>query len=112
MNRSKIVSAMVLASTVVTGSAAFASPLTLRVPVNAIFGKPHTVNFKLRNDGAQPMKLKAGAQELTLEPGKTMPVKLSVGDQIVVAENTGARVAGTVLATVSNNMSDTTLAFK
>ena len=58
------------------------------------------------------MKLKAGAQELTLEPGKTTAIKLGVGEQIVVAEETGNRPAGTVLATVSNNLSDATLSFK
>ena len=109
---SRIVSAMVLASSVLAGSAAFASPLTPRVPVNAMFGKTHTVNFKLRNDSAQPMKIKAGAQELTLEPGKITPVKLGVGEQIVVAEATQERPAGTVLATVSPNLSDATLSFK
>ena len=116
MNRfnvtSKIVSAMVLASTALAGSAAFASSLTPHVPVQAMFGRTHTVNLKLRNDSAESMKVKAGQQELTLAPGKTMPVKLDVGEQIIVAEATATRPAGTVLATISSNLSDATLAFK
>ena len=77
-----------------------------------MFGKTHTINFKLRNDGAQPMKIKAGTQEMVLAPGQVTPVKLNAGDQIVLAEGTAQRTAGTVLATVSPALSDATLSFK
>lgn len=112
MNHLKIVSAMVLTTSVLAGSAASASRLAVRVPVNAMFGKTHTVSFRIRNDSGQPMKIKAGAQEMTLEPGKATPVKLNVGEQIVILEETAQRPSGTVLTTVSASLSDATLSFK
>ena len=112
MNRLKIVSAMVFATSLLSGSAAFAAPVSPLSPLHAMFGKEHTVSFKIRNDSAQPVKIMAGTQEMTLLPGKATPVKLNVGDKVIVAEATSVLPAGSVLTTVVSNLSDATISFK
>ena len=112
MNRLKFVPTLVVAGSLLAGITASASPLAPHVFHNAMFGKTHTINFKLRNDGAQPAKVMAGDQELTLMPGQNTLVKLNVGDKIVVAEATPVSPAGSVLATVSSALSDSTISFK
>ena len=112
MNRFRTFSAMVLAASFVTGGAAFASPLTPHSPLRAMFGKTHTVSFRLRNDSTQPVRIKAGDQDLTLEPGKATSVKLNVGDKVIVSEATSVLPAGSVITTAESSLSDATISFK
>lgn len=105
---------MVLAVVLMAGESMFAAPLTaLRVPVHAKMGKQKDmVKFHLRNDSKEPMTIKAGTQEMTLEPGKPVDVTLKVGDTVTVAKTTEKFQEGAVLATVSQDLRDTTIAVR
>lgn len=114
MIRRVIGSTMVLAVVLMAGESMFAAPLTaLRVPVHAKMGKQKDmVKFHLRNDSKEPMTIKAGTQEMTLEPGKPVDVTLKVGDTVTVAKTTEKFQEGAVLATVSQDLRDTTIAVR
>lgn len=104
---------MVLAAVLMAGESVYAAPLTaLRVPVNAkLFGKDkQMVSFHLRNDSKEPLYVKAGSQELTLEPGKPVDVTLKIGETVTVAKATPSFAEGAILATVNPDLRDTTLA--
>ena len=70
------------------------------------------VSFNVRNDSKEPIKVKAGDSEVTLEPGKVVPMKLEVGVKIVAEETTPTFAAGTVISVVSTDLADTTIALK
>ncbi len=81
MIRRVIGSTMVLAAVLMAGESVYAAPLTaLRVPVHAMGKNKQMVSFHLRNDSADPLVVKAGSQEMTLEPGKPVDVSLKIGD--------------------------------
>jgi hypothetical protein len=75
-----------------------------------VFSHAKTVSFSVRNDTKAPIKLMAGATEMTLAPGKTVAVKLTVGEKIVSQEATVNYPAGSVVITASPELSDTTVA--
>ncbi len=112
MNRLKVVTAMALLSTVLTGAAASASPLVTHSPVHAMFGRTKTVSFNLRNDTAGPVKIKAGDQEMTLQPGKITPVKLNLGEKVLLVDATPTQAAGAIVTTAQPALSDATVSFK
>ena len=87
MNRRLIVVTLAAAAVCVAGNAVPASA-AVRVPVHAMFGKTKTVKLSLRNDSGAPVKLKAGETSMTLDAGKTMPVKLPEGTSITIEEAT------------------------
>jgi hypothetical protein len=105
---------MVLAVVLMAGESMFAAPLNaLRVPVHAKMGKTKDmVSFHLRNDSKEPLTIKAGSQELTLEPGKPVDVTLKVGETLTVAKATPRFPEGTVLATVNQDLKDSTIALR
>ena len=113
MNRRLVMCAMVLSASLVASGSMYASPtLGVRVPVQAKIGKTKMVSVNLRNDSKQPIKVKAGDAELTLEPGKLTPVKLSAGQTIVAQETSPERAAGTVIATVTSGLDGATIALR
>jgi hypothetical protein len=105
---------MVLAAVLMAGESMFAAPLTaLRAPMHAKMGKTKDmVSFHLRNDSKEPLTIKAGSQEMTLEPGKPVDVTLKVGETLTVAKTTATFPEGTVLATVNQDLKDTTIALR
>lgn len=105
---------MVLAAVLLAGETVYAAPLSaLRVPVHAMFGKQkQVVSFHLRNDSKNPLIVKAGNQQITLEPGKPVDVTLKIGDTVTVAKATPSFPEGTVLATVNPDLKDTTIALR
>jgi hypothetical protein len=46
---------------------------------------------------------------MTLQPGTTAPVKLAVGETVIAQETTKNYAAGSVLVTVSSDISDATV---
>jgi hypothetical protein len=107
-----MVGAVVLAVSLAASGSVYASPVAVRVPVQAKMGKTKMVSMNLRNDTKEPVKVKAGETEMTLEPGKLTPVKLPEGTTIIAQESTASRPAGSVIATVSSQLSDATVALK
>lgn len=107
-------STMVLATVLMAGESMYAAPLTaLHVPVNAKMGRDKSmVSFHLRNDSKDPLIVKAGSQEMTLQPGKPVDVTLKIGETVTVAKSTDKFPEGTVLATVNPDLKDTTIALR
>jgi hypothetical protein len=107
-------STMVLAVVLMAGESVYAAPLTaLHSPVHAKMGKDkQMVTFHLRNDSTEQLVVKAGSQEMTLEPGKPVDVTLKVGETVTVAKSTKKFPEGTVLATVNQDLKDTTIALR
>lgn len=104
---------MVLAAVLLAGETVYAAPMTaFNVPVQAKMGKTKLVKLQLRNDSKEPLKVKAGDQEMTLQPGVETPVKLAPGTTIVAEETTPSFTAGSVLATVSAELNNATIALK
>ena len=114
MIRRVVGSTMVLAVVLMAGESMFAAPLTaLRAPVHAKMGKTkEMVSFHLRNDSAKTLIVKAGKQEMTLEPGKPVDVTLKIGETVTVAKSTPSFPEGTIVATASQDLKDTTIALR
>lgn len=110
MKKHSVVAAMVVLASMITSEAAFAAPAAVHAPVHAMFSAPKRVSFSVRNDSKDPIKVKAGATEMTLLPGKTTAVKLTVGETVVAQEATPHYAAGAVLVTVTSELSDATVA--
>lgn len=107
-------STMVLAAVLMAGESVYAAPLTaLHVPVHAKMGKDkQMVSFHLRNDSKAPIVVKAGSQQMTLEPGKPVDITLKIGETVTVAQATEKFQEGTILATVNSDLKDTTIALR
>jgi hypothetical protein len=105
----KVVTAMVVGVSLLSGEAMFASPVSANVPVHAMYGNEKMVKFSVLNTSNAPMKLKAGDTEMTLLPGKAQAMKLAVGTKIVAVESNAHFAAGDVLAVVSSGLSDATV---
>jgi len=104
---------MVLAVALMAGESMFAAPLTaLHVPVQAMGKQKEMVTFHLRNDSKDSLIVKAGNQQLTLEPGKPVDVTLKVGDTVTVTKGTHSFPEGTVVATASQDLKDSTIALR
>lgn len=104
---------MVLAVVLMTGESMFAAPLTaLHVPVQAMGKQKDMVTFHLRNDSKETLQVKAGSQQLTLEPGKPIDITLKVGETVTVAKGTANFPEGTVVATASPELKDSTIALR
>lgn len=106
---------MVLAAVLMAGESVYAAPATaLHVPVHAkMFGKDkQVVTFHLRNDSQEAITVKAGSQEMTLEPGKPVGVTLKIGETVTVAKATSRFPEGAVLATVGADLKDSTIALR
>ena len=114
MIRRVLGSTMVLAAVLMAGESVYAAPTTaLHMPVLAKMGKDKSlVSFHLRNDSKEPIVIKAGSQEMTLDPGKPMDVTLKIGETITVVKATSQFPAGTVLTTVNPDLKDTTIALR
>jgi hypothetical protein len=103
--------ATVALATVVSLPAAM-SASTIKSPVHAFFGKPHKVSLTLRNDSQQVLVLKAGDQDITLQPGKNAAVKLLEGDKVVTVAACGTHAAGDVVAIAATQLNDATVGIK
>jgi hypothetical protein len=114
MIRRVIGSTMVLAAALMAGESAHAAPtIALHVPVLAKMGRDkQMVKFHLRNDSKEPITVKAGSQEMTLDPGKLVDVALKIGETITVAKATPSFPEGTVLTTVNQDLKDSTIALR
>jgi hypothetical protein len=110
MKKNLVVGSMVMLVSMFASEAVYAAPVAVHSPVHAAFSHSKMVSFSVRNDTKAPFKVKAGANDMTVEPGKTVAVKLAVGDKIVATETTPNYPAGTVIVVTSRDLSDTTVA--
>lgn len=112
MNRRSVVIAMVVGVSMLTSEAMYAAPVAVHSPVYAMFSAQGLVKFSLHNETDTPIKVKAGDTEMTLAPGKIVPVKLPVGAKVVVLEASTHYAEGSVLTVVYQELSNSTLALK
>ena len=82
---------------------------TIPVPVHALFGKSKTVNVKVENKTQTVLTIQAGDQTITVQPGATGSLKVITGTQITSVNATPTLTAGTVIATATSNLNDSTL---
>jgi hypothetical protein len=110
MKIKSLVASIAMVAVVSLPGVVYAAPTTsVHAPVHAFFGKPHKVNFTLRNDSQQPLSVKAGDQDITIQPGKTAAVKLVAGDKVVAQTATTNHPVGDVIVVASDELNDSTL---
>ena len=111
MIRRVVASTMVLAGVLLAGESVYAAPINaVDVPVHAKIGKAKgTVNLRVRNESKEPLVVKAGDTEMTLEPGKPVQLSMKVGETITVARGTQSYSEGMVLATINQEMKNSTI---
>jgi hypothetical protein len=90
----------------------YAAPVPMYSPIHAMYSTGKLVKFNVRNATDTPIKVKAGDLEVTLPPGKDVPMKLPIGAKVVVEEASTHYVAGNVLTDVYAELSDSTLVVK
>jgi hypothetical protein len=111
MKRRFVVGTMVMAAAMVAGSAVCAEA-AMPTYTHGSIPKTQMVSFHLRNDSGAAIKLSVGSDVVTLAAGKTVKMKLEVGDKIVAEEATSTYPAGTVLSVVSTGLADATVVVK
>jgi hypothetical protein len=109
MDFRNLVTAMVLGASMLTGEGMYASPVAVRVPVDAMFGNVKTVKFSLHNNTADVVKVKVGDTERTLAPGKTVDLKLPVGAKVVAETESKNYHVGDVVATATQDLTYATV---
>ena len=67
------------------------------------------MNFSLRNDSKMEMKVKVGENVIILQPGKAVPVKIPIGEEVVAVDASSNFPTGTVLAVAGSQLSDATI---
>jgi hypothetical protein len=103
--------------TALFAAAAFTSTtaVTLSLPFYstsfAAQAKTKMVAFRVRDDTTFPVQLHCNSQkeDVTVQPGKTISLKVAVGDALVTANSTPNYPAGTRLILVSGNLEDSTI---
>ena len=108
----KAMSAVALAIALTTSSLVYAAPSDTPSPAHATVAKGKTVKFSVRNDSGTSFELKLGDQVLAIDAGKTVDLKLPVGTQITMNSSTDKHKAGDLIAEVSTQFANATLAIK
>ena len=102
-----VLGTIIIAATLLSSGVVYASPQT---GAYAKHTKVKTVNFSLRNDSKMEMKVKVGENVIILQPGKAVPVKIPIGEEVVTVDASSSSPAGTVLAVAGSQLSDATIA--
>jgi hypothetical protein len=93
-------------------AAVYAAPNNVPSTVRVAYSKTKTVKVALRNDSSSQMQLKVGEEVVSLDPGKTVAVKVPVGTRIVVNEATSTHQAGELIAEATTALDNSTVAIK
>ena len=97
---------MVLGASMLSVGAVYAAPVAAFAPMNATSGKQKPVSLSLHNNTSQAIKVTAGATDVTIAPGKTVAVKLAVGEKVVAQTESPNYHVGDVLATAAPEFND------
>ena len=99
-----------MAAATLAGQAVYAESAAIpTTPGHATFKSAKRVSFNLRNDSKMAIKVKADDNEVVLEPGKIVPMKLEVGMKVVVEETSPNYPSGKVIAVAATYLSDSTI---
>lgn len=103
---------MVMAASIAASPAVYAAPFHHDGPLHVKGAKVKMISFSIRNDSASAVKVLAGSNELTIEPGKTVNAKLAAGEKIVAEDGLASAASGTVLAVMADQLKDATVVLK
>ena len=104
------ITAMVFLVSLFTLQNALAAPmLNKATPAFAKSASIKLISFHVRNDSGTAMTIKAGDQELTVNPGETTSLKLQEGAQVTAVNATTHFSPGQVVTTVSDVLQGNTL---
>jgi hypothetical protein len=106
--RSLFVAALV-ATSLFSSQVVNAAVIHVPNPTHAMLGNTKPVQFSLRNDCSSTVELKAGDQTITVEPGKTVKVKIPAGTKLITTKPTEHSEAGSVVVEVSNSLNGATV---
>lgn len=101
---------MVMTASLLASPAVFAAPNNGPLHVKA--AKVKLISFGIRNDTASTVKVMAGSNELTIEPGKTVHTKVTTGEKLVSSDGLASSPSGTVLAVMTEQLKDATIVLK
>ncbi len=102
---------MAMCLSVLTAQAVWAAPVG--VWPFAAADKPvkaKKVSFQIRNSCDTPLMISSGDQQYTIQPGRSILLKLDEGTKVTAVNSTAHLAAGTVLTTVSSDLQNTVLA--
>ena len=111
INRRALASMAMTASLALT-PAILAAPMNNNGPLKVKAPKVKMISFSMRNSSASTVKVMAGTTEFTIEPGKTVKTKLSVGEKIIAGDGLASAPAGTVLVVLADQLQDATIVLK
>lgn len=110
--RIRLVTAAIVVAGLSVPAAVYAAPVNRNVPMQVSFSKGKTVNVALKNASDTAMQLKIGDKIVSLDPGKSVAMKLEVGTRIEVGAAAGKHQAGELLAEVTSDLNNTTLTIR
>jgi hypothetical protein len=90
-------------------AAVYAAPANRNVPMQVSFSKTKTVKLALKNASNTAMELKVGDKVVSLDPGKTIALKVDVGTRIEMNAAAGKHQPGELLAEATSDLDNTTL---
>jgi methyl coenzyme M reductase subunit D len=90
-------------------AAVYAAPANRNTPMQVSFSKSKTIKVALKNASDTAMQLKVGDRIVSLDPGKTVALKVEVGTRIEVGATAGKHQAGELLAEATSDLNNTTL---
>jgi hypothetical protein len=111
-SRRSLYIAALVATSFLSSQAIHAAVIHVPTPTHAMYGSSNSkpVQFSLRNDCTSTVELKAGDQTITVEPGKTVKVKIPAGTKVITTSATGHSEAGSLVVEVSSSLSGATVA--
>jgi hypothetical protein len=110
VNRYFVMGTIVMAAATLAGQAVYAESAAISTtPGDATFKSAKRVSFNMRNGSKMAIKVKSGDNEVVLEPGKVVSMKLEVVVQVVAEETIPNYPSGMVNADAATYLSDSTI---
>lgn len=105
-----VAAAMAVCMSACTAQTLWAAPRPAATATNDVKpAKVKMVAFTVRNDSQETFTISAGEQQFTVEPGKSLPLKLQEGLALKAVSGTSHIAAGSQLATVIRDLQGNTL---
>jgi hypothetical protein len=113
MNRKNFIAIVVAGASLLTVPAVYAAPAGVASPVHAMFrSQTKTVKLNVRNDSSVAIELKVNDQVMTVEAGKTLDLKVSVGTRIMANNTTPNHPAGSLITEVIKEQDGATISIR
>ena len=107
-----IVGTMVMMASLIGSEAVYAQPVSIHVPVHAIFAKTKMVSFTVRNETKELVQVTVSGSTVDIAPGKSTNVKAADGEKILAANSTAHYAVGTVIVVASSAISDASIVLR